>query len=673
MAAGGKIILIIIGVVVIVTVVWFIISSSRASKKKAKNGSGGGGNKKGPGDIGDACSQKEDCASKICGNDGKCQAGCKNSFDCTHRLPFDKFCDVSGPVEKIMVSEFNIENGPSGTVTVNFTLVGKDGQSSCTGTAAVTGGAGGGLGDLNIINPGTNYFSYGNALKFDTTGYKISVDPGAISVLIENNSLGQCIDLPVPALRRNAASVAPGNIPSISLRTVNYNLFGRWFGVTGYEGQNERLAAIPAALAAHPKIGRGVDVVTMEEAWCPDSQLVSGSVMCLDNAARNLLISAMAAEGWKYHTGVVDKPGVSVVKKQTGGGAIVFSRWPIDAMSQYVYDSCADTDCDAAKGAIYIRITKTVGNVSQVFNVFGTHLQAWSTPPGKVARQGQLRELHDKFLPAIGIPTDGSEPVIFQGDMNTDFVLYPEEVAGMKTILRAELPELVGDQLFSSDPVTNFLVGKDGAAKQDGCLAQYKTNVMANVPGQCTGIPTAAQSGAPFDKRFVDPAGHLNVGPGGQCSAYCPCCPHEMLDYILYSTEPKYLQPTNSTLEIIPLKTAAPIKFQWGWCEESGCLTNRQETAPLTRSDLSDHYPVVANFTFEPKKTKFPRIDGCKSDADCHLKPFGKVSCYCTGPGCTLNDKAVNGWDAGGNSAVNANCQFRASAAGSCFCRPGNS
>jgi hypothetical protein len=254
--------------------------------------------------------------------------------------------------------------------------------------------------------------------------------------------------------------------------------------------------------------------------------------------------------------------------------------------------------------------------------------------------------------------------------MNTDFVLYPEEVAGMKSILRAELPELVGEQLFSSDPVSNFLVGKDGAAEQNGCLAQYKTNVMANVPSPCTGIPTKAQSGAPFDKRFVDPAGNLNTG--GQCSAYCPCCPHEMLDYILYSTEPKYLQPTRSTLEIIPLKTAAPIKFQWGWCKESGCLTNRQETAPLTRSDLSDHYPVVANFTFVPTKTRFPRIDGCKSDGDCHLKAFGKVSCYCTGPGCTLRDQAVNGWDAGGNSAVNANCQFRASAAGSCFCRPGN-
>ena len=59
-------------------------------------------------------------------------------------------------------------------------------------------------------------------------------------------------------------------------------------------------------------------------------------------------------------------------------------------------------------------------------------------------------------------------------------------------------------------------------------------------------------------------------------------------------------------------------------------------------------------------------------EVSCHLKAFGKVSCYCTGSGCTLNNKKVNGWDLGGDNKVNKNCQFRTSEEGTCFCRPGN-
>ena len=95
----------------------------------------------------------------------------------------------------------------------------------------------------------------------------------------------------------------------VTLRTVNYNIFGRWFGLAGYEGQNERLAAIPDAIAAHPKMGKSVDVITIEEAWCPDSQIITGSVVCDGNKSVDGLISSMARNGWKYHTGVIDKPG----------------------------------------------------------------------------------------------------------------------------------------------------------------------------------------------------------------------------------------------------------------------------------------------------------------------------------------------------------------------------
>ena len=82
-------------------------------------------------------------------------------------------------------------------------------------------------------------------------------------------------------------------LPVISLRTVNYNLFGRWNGVTGYEGQDTRLENVPLAILANPKLGPDVDVITFEEAWCPNNQLFSGPVMCAGDKSRDLLRDAM--------------------------------------------------------------------------------------------------------------------------------------------------------------------------------------------------------------------------------------------------------------------------------------------------------------------------------------------------------------------------------------------
>ena len=468
----------------------------------------------------------------------------------------------------------------------------------------------------------------------------------------------------------------------ITLRTMNYNVFGRWFGVTGYEGQDERLAAIPEAIVNHPKLGPDIDVITVEEAWCPDSQLFSGRVMCGSNQSRDVLTAAMSAHGWKYSSKVVDLPGGSVFNKQTTGGAIVYSKWPIDATSQYVFQSCKAQDCHAAKGVVYVRVTKkdSASGIEQVFNIFGTHLQAWATPDGIAGRKGQLDEIYNKYIPALGIPTDGSEPIIYQGDMNTDYVLYPEEVNNMYATLHAASPTMIGEQLFTSDPSTNFLVGKDGGAKVSNCLQQYQNslNVGSGQSGvvpfppsaSCTGVPTTTKAGGPFFPRFVNSHGGLNVE--NNCKAYCPCCSHEMLDFILYNTENKYLQPLKSSVEVIPLKSVRPLNYKWGWCEDAACIVNKKQTVNITGNDLSDHYPVVANFVFRPTKKTFPQIDGCKNDDDCNYKVSLKASCYCTGPTCTYNNKKTNGWDAGGHHPINANCHFRTGGKATCFCRPGN-
>ena len=204
-------------------------------------------------------------------------------------------------------------------------------------------------------------------------------------------------------------------------------------------------------------------------------------------------------------------------------------------------------------------------------------------------------------------------------------------------------------------------------AAYEAQLGGGKGVVPSNPTAGCQNIPKTTNSGKAFRTRFATPDGKLNVG--ANCMAYCPCCPHEMLDYILYSTEKKYLQPTSSDIEIIPLKSVHPLTYDWGWCDGAGCVVNKKESGNLTGSDLSDHYPVVANFAFIPVTQTFVPPDGCKTNADCHVKG---LYCECTGSGCTLGGKPVSDGGGSHSSKVNDNCHWRTSSKGTCFCRPGN-
>ena len=182
---------------------------------------------------------------------------------------------------------------------------------------------------------------------------------------------------------------------------------------------------------------------------------------------------------------------------------------------------------------------------------------------------------------------------------------------------------------------------------------------------------------------------HLNVGTN--CKAFCACCPHESLDYILYSSDAHHLQPLASSLEIIPLKAKNPLTYQWGWDEASTAsvveaLVERpsppRPTTTVTGSDLSDHYPVVANFIFKPSATEFAPYDGCKQDSSC--KPgsgwsfsstsSNELTCYCWGDNCTVDGRSRDGRKDHPNSPINENCHWRESSVSErdCFCRPGD-
>lgn len=389
---------------------------------------------------------------------------------------------------------------------------------------------------------------------------------------------------------------------------------------------------------------------------------------------------------------------------------MIFSKWEIAQTEQYVYhgDACVGMDCRAAKGAVYARVLKPYfsnGEMKkQAFNIFATHLQAWNGDDEAKARTKQLKSLVAEFLPALGIPADGSEPVLFQGDFNIDDVFFPDQVEDALRILNGEIPERVGEQVFSADPSTNFLVGKDGGSEVGNCWEAYWKNlnleepetgklsgeykVRSNMSAFKAGVRTETHDGKPLKARYSEALALEN-----NQSAYCPCCPHENYDFIIWSKDKRYLQPSEHTkkptLEIVPLKHFSgtpsiivrdvavegppPLQYDWNMCKGSMCLIHNPfpTTYQMLGADLSDHYPVVANFQFRPSDKPAPILDGCKTHEDCHYDWF---RCYCDGPGCTLDGKQVSGWDLGHANRVNKNCidAGGVSMDGTCFCLPGD-
>lgn len=104
----------------------------------------------------------------------------------------------------------------------------------------------------------------------------------------------------------------------------------------------------------------------------------------------------------------------------------------------------------------------------------------------------------------------------------------------------------------------------------------------------------------------------------------------------------------------------------------------------MNSKELSDHYPVVANFAFFPTKLYFKKLDGCKFDSDCTFDMMN-LNCKCTGDNCTYKDdyyksntgwlteniKAKDGTDLSDtDSVLNQKCRYQVALA-QCFCRPG--
>ncbi|KAF1783297.1 Vacuolar protein sorting-associated protein 13, C-terminal [Phytophthora cactorum] len=332
-------------------------------------------------------------------------------------------------------------------------------------------------------------------------------------------------------------NAAPTAVDSMSFEVLQYNLFGRPYEVSK-DGQSERLQRVPESLH---RISETIDVVTFAEA---DIQ-----------TQRDEMLDQFRNFGFNYSTTILHDP--DPFTSLLNGGVMVVSKWPIIREAQHVYrNACHYSDCLAAKGVKYARLLKNVDGICKIFNVFATHMQAWSTPAGRSDRIQQAKQMR-QFIDAIGIPHH--EPLILAGDFNVDNHTFGDEVAHLVELLEAHEPRQIGEQAFTSDPHTNVLVGRDGAAISNKCSAQYVTNWG---PPKPSSVPTL--------EAHVNQVKHFTV------------------DW----TAPQ----SNMKMALVDLSDHYPVhgKFEFA----------------VTRGKGKDDDPLTYH------------LDGCSTDDDCHFRNF---------------------------------------------------
>ena len=316
-----------------------------------------------------------------------------------------------------------------------------------------------------------------------------------------------------------------------------------------HEGNEIRSALIPERITS---LNSGdIDVITLCEVF--------------DDVARKLIWKKFSELGWKYHTTVIDSHSY-----MSNGGITIVSKWPILYTEQHIFNNTIGSDSLAAKGCMYAKIQKN----NLIFNVFSTHLQAWSIQKNRETRLHQILEMYN-FYKSKNIPEN--EPVIFSGDFNTDYINSYHEVEALFRTLNSVMPTRHGKQLYTSDPETNSLVGQDGSDKVHGCQQDYYCSI-------CYSSGTDNLGWCANDTNVNKCIGTTKTLPR------CKCCPKEYLDYILYSKAHK--QPINlPVVEVIPLKAESSFVFHNWRIGDAGY-------PKFYTDDLSDHYPIITKLIF---------------------------------------------------------------------------
>ncbi|ETI34952.1 hypothetical protein F441_18500 [Phytophthora nicotianae CJ01A1] len=263
---------------------------------------------------------------------------------------------------------------------------------------------------------------------------------------------------------------------------------------------------------------------------------------CFDYRARDILLDKMTEAGYFFFSPTVGHKRVNKtnMRKLLNGGVLLASKYPILSVRVKLFEgACAGADKLADKGVLYCKILKD----GLLVHVFSTHLQAWNDPLSRTMRKLQM-DMIANFMRAMDID-EVNDVVLFVGDLNVDYWLNKtnKEYDEMLNIFGATDPSVVQPRKL----------GKASDSDKKESAAEFKH----------------------LRKYSFDPRVNALAADGLSTDGSL-----ELLDYILYSRT--HRQPKTASSWVQPLTTSQP----WMWRNQP-------------QYNLSDHFPVVSEFTFE--------------------------------------------------------------------------
>lgn len=292
------------------------------------------------------------------------------------------------------------------------------------------------------------------------------------------------------------------------------------------------------------------DVVVLCEAFC-------------DQNSTRLKAGLKRKLGLLFETPTCGSGRFVSIRSIANGGVTIVSRYPIVSNISSVYSSWAGDDGLSNKGLTIARIR----NGNFVFNILGTHLQAWEYNSAKKARRRQLQHIA-QFVDKLTISKE--EPLVFAGDLNVCRVSYPEEYVDMLNILDAEDTNTLAEDFI----VRARQLSWEHRSKKSISDVDSSSTSSSQTENFMHADVTCVKSVFSFNTIY-----NTLAMTGHSTSGHCG-----LLDYVL--TSKKHLPP-----KIVSSKIIHSIR--------SEMIMQSEGSKKRNFYDLSDHYPVISRLKFE--------------------------------------------------------------------------
>ena len=381
----------------------------------------------------------------------------------------------------------------------------------------------------------------------------------------------------------------------VVLNTLQYNVFARSPRFLFSDKHETRLAKIPEfILDTETKFGVKLDVMAL----CEANEM--GSVA--------MMIKTLKRQGFRYNSNVLGyrrrllAPPVQSTCRDIqvhyrgsftidviNGGVIILSRDEIVSEVNYIFKNymMIGYACDglARKGFVYVKLRKILPNKrSFYYHVVATHLQAWPGKDYDKIRRLQISEIKEEIA-KLNIPPD--EPILYHGDFNVDYLTNKREVARILRTLKGTIPKLLGSQIFTSDPSSNYFVGRSGEHGSDCSVSCADTSHKlkcfnhilkpSKLISKIKSVKLKKQSSQffqSFDRSLIQILKKATACKKKEFKKQCNCCDQELIDYIFYSSK----KPKRSSIKVL--------------------LTKSFKSNEGDMMELSDHYPVLGSFEY---------------------------------------------------------------------------